>query len=450
MAKTTDISSLEDYWKKTIEFIKSRVHLTTYNTIFSELSPLSIESNELVLACPNNLIKDWIEKKYNDILIKGVQHNFPDIENTHIIVTEKEDKSGQTTLFKSEDNDSKRDYPFNPKHNFDSFVVADSNEFPYNAARAISEEPGKLYNPLFIYGGVGLGKTHLLHAIANYVYRNHRNLLARYVTSERFTNDFIQSVRDKSITYFHKKYRETDTLLVDDIQFLQGKEQTQEEFFHTFNTLYESGKQIVISSDRPPKNLSNLEDRLVSRFKHGLIVDIHPPDLETRVAILMKKAEYHAVFLPEDVTTAIAERITSNIRELEGALNRVIAFSKISKRPLSASLAKEVLEDIFPETAKKPININQIQNAVCSYFNVSKSDIVGNKRNASLVYARHIAMYLSRELTDESLPRIGESFGGRDHSTVLYAFDKVSNLMKEERQTLSHINNLSRTIKERV
>lgn len=441
--------TIYESWPKVVDLIKSRVHLTTYKTIFSEISPLNIESGVLTIVCPSEVIKEWLKRSYYDLILKAVKHVFPEVKSIDYIVSPEIELPAQAELFNVDVMTDEPDrYPFNPKHTFDSFVVADSNEFPYAASLAVAEEPGKLYNPLFIYGGVGLGKTHLLHAIANYVYRHHRKLRVRYVTSEKFTNDFIQAVRDHAITYLHKTYREVDVLLVDDIQFLQGKEQTQEEFFHTFNVLYEAGKQIVISSDRPPRNLSALEDRLVSRFEHGLIADIHPPDLETRVAILYKKAEYQNVHLDEDVVLAIAERITSNIRELEGALNRVVAYSRFNGIPLTAELVKKLLADPFPEKASKPVSINTIQNAVCSYFNISKSDLIGSKRSSSIVYARHIAIYLARTLTDESLPTIGKYFGGRDHSTILYAYEKVCSMMEKERQTLNHINTLTRIIKE--
>lgn len=446
---TCEGAAVTQLWPRVVDLIKSRVHLTTYKTIFSEISPVKFEGGILTVACPSEMIKEWLERSYYDLLLKAVKHVVSEVKAIHYVVSAEIELPSQAELFKVEgmEEDTNK-YPFNPKHTFESFVVADSNEFPYAASLAVAEEPGKLYNPLFIYGGVGLGKTHLLHAIANYIYRNHRKLGVRYVTSERFTNDFIQAVRDHAITYLHKTYREVDVLLVDDIQFLQGKEQTQEEFFHTFNVLYEAGKQIVISSDRPPRNLSALEDRLISRFEHGLIADIHPPDLETRVAILYKKAEYLNIQLDDEVVLTIAERITSNIRELEGALNRVVAYAKVSNVPITAELVRKLLADPFPEKASRPVSINTIQNTVCSYFNISKSDLIGSKRSSSIVYARHIAIYLARTLTDESLPTIGKYFGGRDHSTILYAYEKVCSMMKKERQTLNHIITLTRMIKE--
>jgi chromosomal replication initiator protein len=442
-------NQIERKWKQIKDFLKSRVHATTYETIFSRLEALSVENSILTLACPSETIKHWVEdRKYNLLLKDSIKKFLPEVNEIAVVISAEDNEIKQEALFReSNDLSGKRELLFE-RHTFDNFVVGDSNEFAYAASLAVAEEPGGVYNPLFIYGGVGLGKTHLLHAIANYIYLNHKNLRVRYVSSEKFTNEFINAVREKTLNYFHKKYREVDVLLIDDIQFLQGKEQTQEEFFHTFNTLYEAGKQIVISSDRPPRNLSALEDRMISRFEHGLIADINPPNLETRLAILQKKAEIRKFALTQDVAYAIAERVTSNIRELEGALNRVIAWCTLNKVMPTVDVVEEILKETFPRQIKKPVTISKIQNAVCSYFNVSKAELIGNKRNASISYVRQIAMYLCRTLTDESLPTIGKHFGGRDHTTVLYAFEKISQLMKNERQVLDHVNTLMRIILE--
>jgi chromosomal replication initiator protein len=439
-------NNIHELWQKTKNLIKTRLHATSYETVISRLEPISYTKKILTLACPSETIKQWAERRYIREIMECAKHFFSDIIDINFLISEEPPDVVQHQLFKNvAGSDSVIEIPF-PRHTFENFVVAESNEFPYATALAVAEEPGNLYNPLFIYGGVGLGKTHLLHAINNYIVANHRNLKVRYVTAEKFTNEFIQALKERTVPYFHKKYREVDVLLVDDIQFLQGKESTQEEFFHTFNSLYEAGNQIVISSDRPPKSLSALEDRLVSRFEHGLIADIQPPNLETRIAILYKKAEMKNIYITSDVALAIAERVTSNIRELEGALNRVIAYSQINKLPLNVELVEKVLAETFPRKARKPVSISKIQNAVCSYFNISKADLIGNKRSSSIVYARHIAIYLARTLTDESLPAIGKNFGGRDHSTVLYAYERIQTLMKEQRQVLDHVNNLIRII----
>ncbi|MFH0917413.1 MAG: chromosomal replication initiator protein DnaA [bacterium] len=333
------------------------------------------------------------------------------------------------------------------KYTFDTFVVGPSNRFAHAAALAAAETPGSQYNPLFIYGGVGLGKTHLLQAIGQYVLRNHPRLKVRYVTLETFTNDFINSVRDDSMEGFKNKYRTIDVLLIDDIQFLQKKEQTQEEFFHTFNTLYDAGKQIVITSDRHPKGLATLEDRLVSRFEWGLITDVQPPDLETRVAILRKKVHSEGVALADDdVLMLIASRVPTNIRELEGCLTRVVAFSSFTGRIIDVDLAREVLKDI-PETASTRITIDLILSAVSEFTGISITEITGDKRSRPVVESRHLVMYLARELTDASLPKIGDRIGGRDHTTVLHAVEKITKLMREDRDMYNRVQRITTKVK---
>lgn len=332
------------------------------------------------------------------------------------------------------------------KYTFESFVIGPSNRFAHAAALAAAESPGTTYNPLFIYGGVGLGKTHLLQAIGHYVARHSPDLRVRFVSTETFTNDFINSVRDDSIEGFKRRYRAYDVLLIDDIQFLERKEQTQEEFFYTFNALYEAGKQIVISSDRHPRALQTLEDRLRSRFDGGLITDIHPPDLETRIAILRKKVQSEGMRVDDEVLSLIASRVPTNIRELEGCLTRVVAFSSFSNRVIDVELARECLKDI-PETAGTRITLELILNIVSAHLGVSVAEIKGDRRSKPIVQARHIVMYLTRELTDASLPKIGERLGGRDHTTVLHAVDKVGRLLKEDRQMYDLIQDLTMQVK---
>ncbi len=333
------------------------------------------------------------------------------------------------------------------KYTFDNFVIGQSNRFAHAAALAAAETPGTQYNPLFIYGGVGLGKTHLLQAIGNYALRNHAGLKVRYVTLETFTNDFINSLRDDSIEGFKNRYRTIDVLLIDDVQFLQKKEQTQEEFFHTFNALYDAQKQIVITSDRHPKGLATLEDRLVSRFEWGLITDIQPPDLETRVAILRKKVRSDRIVLAdEEVLNLIASRVPTNIRELEGCLIRVVAYSSVTKRPIDVDLAREVLKDI-PETPSSKVTIDLILTAVAETTGISVTEITGDKRSRTIVESRHLAMYLARELTDASLPKIGERIGNRDHTTVLHAVDKIAKLMREDREMYNRVQRLTSRVK---
>ncbi|MCM3923895.1 chromosomal replication initiator protein DnaA [Frankia sp. AiPs1] len=335
----------------------------------------------------------------------------------------------------------------NPRYVFETFVIGDSNRFPHAAAVAVAEAPAKAYNPLFIYGDSGLGKTHLLHAIGHYALKLYPNTRVKYVSSEEFTNDFINSIRDDRQQAFQRRYRDIDVLLVDDIQFLENKERTQEEFFHTFNVLHDGEKQIVISSDRSPKQLSALEDRLRSRFEWGLMTDITPPDLETRIAILSKKAATERLPVPPDVLEYIATHIERNIRELEGALIRVAAFASLNKSHVDRTLAEIVLRDLIPDAGNPDITAAAIMNATAAYFGVSMDDLCGTSRSRVLVTARQIAMYLCRELTDLSLPKIGQHFGGRDHTTVMHADRKIRGLMAERRAIYNQVTELTNRIR---
>ena len=335
----------------------------------------------------------------------------------------------------------------NPRYVFETFVIGASNRFAHAAAVAVAEAPAKAYNPLFIYGESGLGKTHLLHAIGAYAKELYGSVRVRYVSSEEFTNDFINSIRDDKASVFQRRYRDLDVLLVDDIQFLENKERTQEEFFHTFNTLYNANKQIVISSDRPPKQLTTLEDRLRSRFEWGLITDIQPPELETRIAILRKKAAQDKLNAPDDVLEYIASKISSNIRELEGALIRVTAFASLNRQPVDMGLAEIVLKDLIPDQAGPEITSSTIMAQTATYFSLTLDDLCGTSRSRVLVNARQIAMYLCRELTDLSLPKIGQTFGGRDHTTVMHADRKIRQLMAERRSIYNQVTELTNRIK---
>ena len=335
----------------------------------------------------------------------------------------------------------------NDKYIFDTFVIGSSNRFAHAAAVAVAEQPARAYNPLFIYGGSGLGKTHLLHAIGHYTRTLYKGTHVRYVSSEEFTNEFINSIRDDKAAAFQRRYRETDVLLVDDIQFLSGKVQTQEEFFHTFNTLHNANKQIVITSDLPPKQLQEFEDRMRSRFEWGLITDIQPPDLETRIAILRKKTKHERLVAPPEVLEYIASKITTNIRELEGALIRVTAFASLNRQPVDLTITEIVLKDLLPSEAGPEITAAQIMAATAQYFGVTVDDLCGASRSRVLVTARQIAMYLCRELTDLSLPKIGQAFGGRDHTTVMHADRKIRQLMAERRSLFNQVTDLTSRIK---
>jgi chromosomal replication initiator protein len=338
----------------------------------------------------------------------------------------------------------------NPKYVFETFVIGSSNRFAHAAAVAAAEAPGKAYNPLLIYGDSGLGKTHLLHAIGHYVRSLFNGARVRYVSSEEFTNEFINAIRDDKTSTFHRRYRDVDVLLIDDIQFLEGKIQTQEEFFHTFNTLHNASKQIVITSDRPPKRLEALEDRLRNRFEWGLITDVQPPDLETRIAILRKKAAIERLTAPPEVLEFIASKIQTNIRELEGALIRVTAFASLNGQPVDLTLSEIVLKDLIPEGGEPEITAPLIIAQTASYFGLSIDDVCGPSRSRNLVTARQIAMYLCRELTDLSLPKIGQQFGGRDHTTVMYANNRIRGEMAERRSTFNTVTELTNRIKQQA
>ena len=337
----------------------------------------------------------------------------------------------------------------NPKYQFGSFVIGDSNRFSHAAAVAVAEAPARAYNPLFIYGDSGLGKTHLLHAIGHYTQRLYAGSRVRYASSEEFTNEFINSVRDGKAYVFQRRYRDVDVLLVDDIQFLEHKERTQEEFFHTFNTLHNANKQIVVSSDRPPKQLVTLEDRLRTRFEWGLITDVQPPELETRIAILRKKAQMDGLNVPDEVLEFIASRIERNIRELEGALIRVTAFASLNQQVVDLALAEIVLRDLIPDAASLEINAATIMVVTAEYFGNSLDELTGPGKTRAVAQSRQIAMYLCRELTDLSLPRIGQTFGGRDHTTVMHADKKIRKEIAERRRTFDQVQELTARIKQR-
>jgi chromosomal replication initiator protein len=348
------------------------------------------------------------------------------------------------TLRPEESEDTSR---LNPKYVFDNFVTGPSNRFAHAAASAVAEAPARAYNPLFIYGGAGLGKTHLLHAIGHYVRSLYPRLRVRYVTTEQFTNEFIGAIRESRNAGFQRTYRQADILLMDDIQFLERAERTQEEFFHTFNALHNAEKQIVISSDRQPRQIAHLEDRLRSRFEWGLITDVQPPDLETRIAILNKKATYESINVPPDVLEVIASRVQSNIRELEGALIRVTAFASLQGVQVDRDLAEVVLKDLLPDESRRDISVQLIQDEVSTYFGLTVEDLCSPSRTKQLVIARQIAMYLIRELTDLSLPRIGKAFGGRDHTTVMHAERKIAGLMQERRTIYDQVQELTSRIR---
>ena len=434
----------------------------TFSTWFGSAEALEQDETRLVVGVPNEFTKSWIEGHFASLLDAAAAEDDLVVELrvavAEAVAQSREQPRGHEPA--AEAADEALDQPpdeqriaaaagINPKYTFDVFVIGASNRFAHAAALAVAESPAQSYNPLFIHGSTGLGKTHLLQAIGHYVLQQHPRLNVRYVTTETVLNEFVDSMRDGRMVSFKQRYRTYDVLLVDDIQFIEGKERLQEEFFHTFNSLYEAGKQIVLSSDRPPHELATLESRLRSRFQWGLITDVQPPDLETRIAILRKKVMTEAIEISDpQVLTYIADRVTTNIRELEGALTRVVAYASLTGRPISSEVAEEVLRDLFPQGATRPITIEQIQSAVAEAFHVSIAELRGDRRQQSIAYPRHLSMYLCRELTDASLPKIGAKFGGRDHSTVLHGVNKIARLLKEDREAFNIVQEVTTRIKQ--
>ena len=444
----TDLNNL---WEKTLNIIKSELSEVSFNTWIKSCQPISMSNTSIKISVPNSFTQDILNKRYKDLVansIKAVCSKLYDIE--FVILSDasdkenskiKSDKSTRSIIVNDEMSST-----LNPKYTFNSFVIGNSNRFAHAASLAVAEAPAKAYNPLFIYGGVGLGKTHLMHAIGHYILESNPNAKVVYVSSEKFTNELINAIKDDKNEEFRSKYRNVDVLLIDDIQFIAGKERTQEEFFHTFNALHDANKQIILSSDRPPKEIPTLEDRLRSRFEWGLIADIQVPDFETRMAILKKKADVENLNVANDVMGYIASKIKSNIRELEGALIRIIAYSSLTNREVSVDLATEALKDIISKKQGKHVTIDAIQDIVASYYNLRIEDLKSQRRTRSVAYPRQIAMYLSRKLTDMSLPKIGEEFGGRDHTTVIHAYEKISENLKTD-DTLQHtVNNITKKL----
>ncbi|MGD9677752.1 MAG: chromosomal replication initiator protein DnaA [Vulcanibacillus sp.] len=450
------MEQLNNIWDKVLSVIETKLSKPSFETWLKSTKVISLVDNTLTIVAPNIFARDWLESRYSNLIkdtLNDITGEKLDIKFIIPYSINTVDSQSNTLLNNNLNNDIKinndKDLTpaFNPKYIFDTFVIGSGNRFAHAASLAVAEAPAKAYNPLFIYGGVGLGKTHLMQAIGHYVIDNNPNLKVLYITSEKFTNEFINSIRDNKTVEFRNKYRNIDVLLIDDIQFLAKKEQTQEEFFHTFNTLHEANKQIIISSDRPPKEIPTLEDRLRSRFEWGLITDIQAPDLETRIAILKKKATSENLDIPNDVMNYIANQINTNIRELEGALIRIVAYSSLINKDMNVELATEALKDIIPSSKPKTITIELIQQVVASNYNLKIDELKGKKRIQNVVFPRQIAMYIVRELTDNSLPKIGEEFGGRDHSTVIHAYEKIKNKLLTDPQLENTINNLIEKIK---
>jgi len=433
----------KDLWQKIISSFSSSLDVSTYETWFSQLKPaVTNDSNILYLVTPNQLHIDFLEHNYKKNLLTIGKSLFPPLEDIQLVLSSKNDKK-ESSPFLSK-------LQFNKFFTFESFVVGPGNEFAKSVALAVAKNPGKTkFNPLLIYGGAGLGKTHLLHAVGNYISTNNSNLKLSYSSSEEFYFNFIDAIKNNRIRHFSEPFRSSNVLLIDDVQFFSGKESTQEEFFHIFNTLYQNQQQIILTSDLSPSSLKGLQDRLVSRFQWGLVVDIQPPNIETRIAILKKKAEKDNLCIPESILIYIAENISSNIRTLEGIIIKLLAFSSITKKDISLDFVKSILkENVSSEKSK--ISIEDIINIVATYFNVPVNNIREKNRRKEVAYCRQIAIYLTKNFTNYSLKSIGLHFGGRDHSTVIHSINTIENLKLTDPSVFEEINKISTLIKNKI
>jgi len=422
---------LEGLWARVLDAAGRHLPAAVMDTWFHPCHLVAVEGDHLRIGAPNKFHRDWVFQHHWDVLQTAAREALGGQPRLSIVVVEENSSPTPAPPPHAPAPPGGRVEGLNPRYTFDSFVVGSSNQFAQAASQAVAELPSRAYNPLFIYGGVGLGKTHLLHAVGHQTSRLFPAMAVAYLSSERFTNELINAIRYDRTAEFRARYRNIDLLLIDDIQFISGKERTQEEFFHTFNDLYESRKQIIVSSDCSPKDIPEIEERLRSRFEWGLIADIQPPDFETRVAILRKKAALERVLLEDDVAFLIAGRIKSNIRELEGSLTRMIAFCALTGREMSVKLAQEVLADLWGED-EKVITIDQVQRKVSDFFGVKVSDLKAKNRTKAVAFPRQVAMYLARQLTHASLAEVGRAFGGKDHTTVLHAVDKIQSLVQED------------------
>ena len=456
MMSTYDLAEI---WIKFTDKFKESVSEKVFDVWINPIMPLEVTDTYYKVAVQNNFFKKMIEEKYaktiesilSSIMEKNITLIIDTIEESEgkqIIPEIKPAEEPMRPLFKAEREDEINESNLNPKYVFENYVMGNSNRFAYAAALAVANNPASTYNPLFLYGGVGLGKTHLMHAIGNRIKQNDPTMKVLYISSENFTNEIINSIYNKNTEAFRKKYRNIDCLIIDDIQFLKGKEQTQVEFFHTFNDLRDSNKQIIISSDRLPKEIETLEDRMRSRFESGLIADIQPPDLETRMAILRQKAVNDKIELPNEVLTLLATSITSNIREIEGVYTKVVAYSSLMNVPVTLDITKKILDDMGNVVQVKQITFESITQAVAEHYHIKVDELFNKKRTQNIAYPRQIAMYLCRELADMSYPRIGELFGGRDHTTVIHAYEKISNKSKIDSKLQNDLNALKDLLKQ--
>lgn len=436
---------LSSMWTRVMDLLKSELTEISYNTWIRTIEPLSINSSTIELGVPTDFNKGILESRYLPLISNAVRQISSREYNVIISIPSQEPTKRRISGNENTNEDISNSI-LNPKYTFDTFVIGNGNRLAHAASVAVAEAPAKAYNPLFLYGGVGLGKTHLMHAIGHYILSQNPASKVLYVSSEKFTNELINAIKDDRNEEFRSKYRNIDVLLIDDIQFIGGKERTQEEFFHTFNALYEANKQIIISSDRSPKEITTLEDRLRSRFEWGLTADIQSPDLETRIAILQKKAQLENVYIPNDVFIFIADKVISNIRELEGALNRVIAYSTLTDNEISTDLCAEALKELLSANNTKIIDSTHIIDTVSRYFDLRPEEFKSQKRNRNISFPRQIAMFLCRELIGLSLPKIGDEFGGRDHTTVIHAITKIEADIITNQETKRTVEELRRNI----
>ena len=441
-------ATVEKIWTKTTKQIRTLLNTETYNLWFSSVQPVSLNQSSITLEVPNEFSEVWLKDNYLELLQDAlaqasgrklnIKFKVAAGGNGAAAAPPKPAKGRKPAARKATDGD----LMFNPRNTFETFVVGNNNSFAHAAAMAVAQQPGKAYNPLFLYGGTGLGKTHLLHAIGQHVVGSKKAAKVSYVSSEKFTNEYIAAIQENQLVKFRKKYRQTDVLLIDDIQFLAGKERIQEEFFHTFNALHEAHKQLVLTCDRPASEIQNLEKRLVSRFEWGLVTDLQPPDVETRLAILRNKVKSMGVEIPEDVLTFLANRIRTNIRRLEGALIRVASYAHLTGKELTNDVVENLLREILQEEGRHTITMEVIQKKVTEKFDLRMADMTSKRRPENIAFPRQIAMYLSRQLTEHSLSAIGEAFGGRDHGTVLHACRLVKDRMEIDanvRQTVHYL-----------
>ena len=446
---------LPEIWNKLVEKLSNSTSETNMNMYIRQITPVKMENDVIYATVHSTSLRSSIQQNFYDLITallseitdnKNIQLKI-DVENQGDLEIPKPDYS-VVPLFTEEEKIKEEPYEsnLNEKQRFDTFVVGNSNRFAAAAAQAVAVNPGNTYNPLFIYGNSGLGKTHLMHAIGNAVLSANPSAKVKYITSETFTNEMINAIKNNTFNDFREKYRTIDCLIIDDIQFLEKKERTQEEFFHTFNALKESNKQIVVSSDRPPKDMDELEERLRSRFVSGLTVDIQPPDLETRIAIIRKKAEFENINMPNDVIQIIATSINNNIRMIEGAFNRIVAYANLMNMPINREMTLKILDEFSVQTINN-VTIDKIIEYVCKIYNMQYDDIIGKKRPKNIAMARQVAMYLCRKITDASLPKIGQAFGGRDHTTVIHAYEKIEKMRKEDKSFESQLQQYEEKIR---